>query len=45
MPVLDPGARPLWQTPRAPVGTEAMLQLNVHLEAVTVRRAHRQPIH
>ena len=43
--VLDSGACPLQQTPSTPVGPEAVLQLNDHLEAVTVRRAHRQPIH
>lgn len=43
--VLDPGACPLHQNPSAPVGAEAMLQLNDHLEAVTVQRVHRQPIH
>lgn len=43
--VLDSGACPLQQTPSTQVGPEAMLQLNDHLEAVTVRRAHRLPIH
>lgn len=43
--VLDSGVCPLQQTPSTQVGPEAMLQLNDHLEAVTVQRAHRQPIH
>lgn len=43
--LVDSGARPLWQTPRAPAGAEATLQGNDRLAVVTVQRAYQWPIH